>query len=385
MSAKPKEPTDKNSKLMRDCGADAPYQWEPEPTDHIRYAMNRGDWVAQVVGWVKWHTTRGSRSAWAMDDKGKLLTIKHASLDLGWNYQVTINHFYAAEAEGLIRIEKNSKKEPGRIGLCAKVPISGRTKGELNKLVQNQFPLELIENIEKLSAVERAAFENAYSQFQRWEKDTFDDMRTQTRRVHALVEDSILQAFGLARERKAREYHPKTDLRVDTSQVQKFVLDILQPIGQDVQDEAFCPKPKTVLSKMKTGAHTVLKEADTDTDKPVAIPTLVDNAAEGVQPVPIPGLVETPDALDSISKREIRTGQTGPHVSFENKTQERADTEAIERVSSFDLNGGETQFPERSARPPQNKAVKRTTEATIVRDSAASEKTQCQTKKRKHA
>jgi hypothetical protein len=128
-----------------------------------------------------------------------------------------------------------------------------------------------------------------------------------------------------------------------------------------------------------------LLSLDNYLDKSLYGPPSASADAEGVQPVCIPGLVETPDALDSISKERNQDGPNRSTRLFENKAEERADTEAIERVSSFDLNGGETQFPERSARPPQNKTVKRTTEATIERVSTKSEKTQCQTKKRKHA
>jgi hypothetical protein len=242
----PKQPTDDNSKLMQECGAKPPYDWNPEPTDHIKYQMNRGDATAQVVGWVKWHTTRGvrrdgkiRRSAWAMDDKGKFLTIKHAALDLGWKIQTAFNNFAAAQAEGLIRIEKDAPKVPGRIGLCADIPNSGRRKGKLNNFVQNGLPPQLLEKIESLSVVDRRLFESAYGLFQQWRKESLDDVVTQVRRKHALVEDSILQSFCLVRERKAKDYQAKTTAKVDVPEIPDFV-----HLVQD-QPAANCTTPKT--------------------------------------------------------------------------------------------------------------------------------------------
>jgi hypothetical protein len=222
--------------------------------------MNRGDSIAQVVGWVKWHTTRGvardskiRRSAWAQDDKGKWLTIKHAALDLNWKPQTAINYFYAAESEGLIRIEKDAKKNPGRIGLCADIPKSRRTKGELNNFVQSRFPAQLIEQIEKLSEVNRKLFESAYQQYQKWCKDIFDDGAGQVRDFQAQAEDTILHAFCLERKRCEKRRVKKTPVRVELPEVPDFV--------HFVQSEV-CTESESGIVQRQNEPH--IKEAETE-------------------------------------------------------------------------------------------------------------------------
>lgn len=256
---KPKEPTDKNSILMRECGAKSPYPWEPEPRDQILYALNRGDWMSRIIGWMKWHTTRGSRSAWAMSDKGKPLTIKHAADDLGWPYKTALNRFAIAEEEGVIR---RHPKMPW-IGLCADIPLSRQTRGENDSRVQNQLPPQLIEQIEGLSEPDRELFRKAYARFRQWSKEAFDDVATQIRRQQALAEDTILSQFGLERERKAKEFKPKTAAKVDLPALPNFV--------QLVQDE-ICTTPETAVVQPEIEAH--IKEADTDLKLASAPPEL---------------------------------------------------------------------------------------------------------------
>lgn len=252
-----KEPTDKNSILMRDCGAKAPYQWEPEPTDHIRYAMNRGDWIAQIVGWVKWHTTRGSRSAWATDDKGKKLTIKHAAEDLGWKNNTAANRFALAIEEGVIR--KHPKM--GWIGLCADIPKARRIKGDDDSRVQDRLPRQLIEKIESLSAPDQVLFRTAYERFQKWSRDAFGDVATQIRRQQALAEDTILSHFAMAVERKAKEFQPKTAVKVELTEVPDFITLARTDSCTVVQDQS-CTTPKHPVVHRENEAH--IKEADTD-------------------------------------------------------------------------------------------------------------------------
>ncbi len=218
---KPKEPTDKNSKLMQEMGAKPPYQWEPEPTDHIRYAMNLGHWASQVVAWVKWHTTRSSLSAWAMRD-GRLLTIKHASVDLGWNYSTTLNRFLLVESEGLIRIEKDAKKAPGRIGLCAYVPKSRRRKSKLNSLCTKSMPPYLQEKIDSLSEIERKQFDLSYEAYSEWAKKGMKDVVAEWRALAEQVEDSIFRAFAMERKREVKRRVKATDARVELPAVPDF-------------------------------------------------------------------------------------------------------------------------------------------------------------------
>ena len=127
---------DKNTLLMKACGSKTG-QWDPEPPDQWKYQMYHGDAIARVVGWVKSKTTAYSRSAFAVDEKGKVLTLKHMAADLGWKHQTAINVALEAAQEGLIRIEATAKKDPGRIYLCADIPGIGRRKGKLNNSVQS--------------------------------------------------------------------------------------------------------------------------------------------------------------------------------------------------------------------------------------------------------
>jgi hypothetical protein len=158
------------------------------------------------------------------------------------------------------------------------------------------------------------------------------------------------EAIKAARDRRVLALLPSLEKAVERLESENHVQSVFGSVHAfDLQTEN-APEPAQATASVIRPV-TCFSETEKKT-RSVAIPSLVDNAAEAVQPVPIPALVETPDALDSVSKREIRTAQTGPHVSFENKSQERADTEAIVRVSA----------------------------------KSESEKTQCQqTKKRKHA
>ncbi len=241
-----KKPLDRNSQLMKECGSKEPYSWEPEPTDQIRYQMNRGDAIAQVVGWVKWHTTRGvlregkiHRSPWAVNDNGKPLSIKRAAEDLGWKYQTALNNFYAAEQEGLIRIERTTKgsKEPGRIGLAADIPKSRRKKGELHNSVQSAFPTYLLEKIQALSEVDRRRFENAYARYRQWSKEVFQDAAAEVREYQALAENTMMQAFSLEKKYDTKRRIKKTAISVALPEIPDFV--------QSVQSE--------VCTKLETG------------------------------------------------------------------------------------------------------------------------------------
>lgn len=264
---KPKEPTDKNSILMRECGAKSPYPWEPEPRDQILYALNRGDWMSQIIAWMKWHTTRGSRSAWAIDDKGKPLTIKHAALDLKWDYKLATKRFAIAEREGVIR---RHDKMPW-IGLSASIPTARQTKGDNETPVQEPIPLQLIEQIEGLSAADQILFRNAYAKFQQWDRDGFRDVATQWRRRKALVEDTIFSRFAMVMERKPHDFTPKTAVTVELPELPDFVRMAEAECCTTVQD-GVCTDSETAVVQPEIEAH--IKEADTDLKLASAPPEL---------------------------------------------------------------------------------------------------------------
>ncbi len=250
---KPKEPTDKNSKLMRDCGAKPPYGWDPEPPDQWRYQMNHGDAMSRIVGWVKSKTTHRSRSPFAVDEHKKALTLKHMAIDLGWKPKTAWNLAIEAEAEGLIRIEKNAKKEPGRIYLCADIPKAGRRKGELHSFVQRSYPPYLIEQIDRMSEIQRHKFYASYEAFWKWSKEAMGDGVAELRSYIEQAEDSTLQAFGLEKKREVKRRVKKTKVRVELPEVPDFV--------QSAQTEV-CTKPESRTVQRKIEAH--IKESDTD-------------------------------------------------------------------------------------------------------------------------
>lgn len=250
---------DKNSQLMKDCGASAPYAWDPEPPDQWRYQMNHGDAISRVVAWVKAHTTHKSRSAFATDEQGKALTLKHMAVDLGWKPQTAINVATEAEAEGLIRIEKDAKKQPGRIYLCASVAKSWRKKGDINNSVQSCYSAYLLEQIEKLSEVERRKFEASFQGFQKWRKELIQDGIAELRAYAEQAEDNIFAAFRLEKKREVKRRVKKTAVAVALPELPDFV--------HSVQTATlYNPEPGNVQSE---SAAVSLLHSDTDT-KPTA-------------------------------------------------------------------------------------------------------------------
>jgi hypothetical protein len=224
---------------MKECGSKTG-RYYPEPPDQWLYQMNHGDAISRVVGWVKAHTTAYSRSAFAVDAHGKQLTLKHMAVDLGWSHKLVWRFASEAEQEGLIRIEKSSKKEPGRIFLCAEIPKARRRKGELNSTVQWNYPPYLIEQIERLSSVERRRFESTYGLFSEWRKELLRDGVSELRSYSNQAEDSILSAFGLERKREEKRRIKKSEtFKVEFAKWPDFVQYV-----QSEPDEV-CTKPET--------------------------------------------------------------------------------------------------------------------------------------------
>jgi len=375
-------------RLMKEMGSKTG-EFAPEPRDQYVWQKNNGETALdRLIGYVKLHSVgRHPPCAFMVHENGNPYSSRQIAVGLGWTHGHTQNTITAGKRAGLLR----QLGRRGAIGLSGQVPgASEERRNNGDEADKAKSPVQVISlflnhgllaHIKGLShELQKEAFLYAKA-FDTWAAGVQARKAAEGRQIVHEAQYNVFPLFGYkpppAKPKKAA---PKLSFEEELAQV------IAPPVpvafrAPSRQNEITCtgddssPVQVTISLLIQ---RTTREELTKGTPSASA-------EAEGVQPVCIPGLVETPDALDSISKREIRTGQTGPHVSFENKAQERADTEAIERVSSFDLTGGETQFPERSARPPQNKAVKRTTEATIVRDSAETEKTQCQTKKRKHA
>jgi hypothetical protein len=360
-------------------------QWRPEAQSIMEARKNRSVSVLErTVAWAEIGCTRpGQFSPFVLTADFRPATAKDLQRDQGWKTVQAAHRAIRDAIDAGYFIEKpktacgNAKKDMP-IFLCANVVTTrvsvlkeASTSSLITPFIRPFYSKAELKELDAFEPAQKQAAEAVAAAWPTWRRDALNAGTL-----------ALRQAIDEA------EYNAKRTVGVNAKPKRTKVLKVLVKVDLPLFLPHFEGTPEVTSTGPKLEpvlAPVSLLSLDNYLDKSLYGPPSASADAEGVQPVCIPGLVETPDALDSISKREIRTGQTGPHVSFENKAQERADTEAIERVSSFDLNGGETQFPERSARPPQNKAVKRTTEATIVRDSAASEKTQCQTKKRKHA
>jgi hypothetical protein len=360
-------------------------QWRPEAQSIMEARKNRSVSVLErTVAWAEIGCTRpGHFSPFVLTADFRPATAKDLQRDQGWKTVKAAQRAIREAIEAGYFIEKpktacgNAKKDTP-IFLCSNVATTrvsvlkgASTSPSIAPFVRPFYLKAELKELDAFEPAQKQAAEAVAAAWPKWRRDAFNA---------GLL--ALRQAIDEA------EYNAKRTVGVNAKPKRTKVLKVLVKVDLPLFLPHFEGTPEGTSSGSKlepVPAPASLLSLDNYLDKSLYGPPSASADAEGVQPVCIPGLVETPDALDSISKERNQDGPNRSTRLFENKAQERADTEAIERVSSFDLTGGETQFPERSARPPQNKAVKRTTEATIVRDSAASEKTQCQTKKRKHA
>jgi hypothetical protein len=365
-------------------------EFAPEPRDQYVWQKNNGETALdRLIGYVKLHSVgRHPPCAFMVHENGNPYSSRQIAVGLGWTHGHTQNTITAGKRAGLLR----QLGRRGAIGLSGQVPgASEERRNNGDEADKAKSPVQVISfflnhgllaHIKGLShELQKEAFLYAKA-FDTWAAGVQARKAAEGRQIVHEAQYNVFPLFGYkpppAKPKKAA---PKLSFEEELAQV------IAPPVPVAFRAPGAVAEITCTGDDSSPVQVTVsLLTSETTREELTKGPPSASAEAEGVQPVCIPGLVETPDALDSISKREIRTGQTGPHVSFENKADERADTEAIERVSFFDLNGGGKLSSQSGPHaPPQNKAVKRTTEATIVRDSAESEKTQCQTKKRKHA
>lgn len=286
---KPEEKSDKNTKLMVACGSKTG-RYDPEPPDQWRYQMNHGDAISRVVGWVKSKTIHMSRSHFAVDENGKPLTLRHMAKDLGWKYQSAVNIALEAEQEGLIRIERQSTREPGRIYLCAEVPKAWRTKSKSHNSVQSCMPPYLVEQIDRLSESQRERFYLSYEAFRGWSKEAMQDGVAEIRAYIEQAEDTTLQAFGIGKKRETKRRVKKTQVSVALPEIPDFV--------QSVQSEGLY-NPESELYNPKNDAASLVS---TDTDLKAAAagegtPKKTAAAAKKPTRATIPEAQELADAL----------------------------------------------------------------------------------------
>jgi len=385
------KPKDRNTKLMEACGSKNG-QWDPEAPDQNLYRMNHGDHEEQYVAYVYSCTCgHGRNSPFAVDQDGNVVTVKRVAAHFGWGINEAEQIARKAEQHGRILRDQEfnadkTRNTKRRLWYRADVPAARIARQTIatpaiEGIVQNALPSYILKDLAELGPEKCRKSLEWYAAFCMARNASFAEVKLN---LWDTWDQLLLEGWERCKgvnPRRIKKRAPR-----DPIYVRDLKLEV--PDFVRIPPPEFVRRPKTSLYNRENEfvpnpgplSHTDQTSKDLYSGPPSASAD-----AEGVQPVPIPGLVETPDALDSISKREIRTGQTGPHVSLRIKLKNAPTQRRLSGLGSCDLNGGGTQFPERSARPPQNKAVKRTTEATIVRVSAESEKTQCQTKKRKHA
>lgn len=311
------KPKDRNTKLMEGCGSKNG-QWDPEAPDQNLYRMNHGDHEEQYVAYVYSCTCgHGRNSPFAVDQDGNVVTLKRVAAHFGWGIDEAELIARKAEQHGRVLRdqefnEDKTRNTKRRLWYRADVPgarIARQTIAtpDIEGSVQTTLPPYILKDLAELGPEKCRKSLEWYEAFCVARNASFAEVKLN----HWDTWDQLLlEGWGRAgvNPRKIKKRAPRDPIYVRDLklEVPEFVRIspaefIRRPRNESVHPEnEFVPNPGPL-------SHTDQTSKDLYSGPPSA-----SAEAEGVQPVPIPGLVETPDALDSISKER---NQDGPNRS----------------------------------------------------------------------
>lgn len=278
-------------KLMQDMGSKTG-AFNPEPPDHLTWRVNHSNSdVERCVAIVEAHCiTVGHMSAWATDEQGKPLAVRHIASIAGWKEQTARNVLKEAEDQGRIRLEKAHRNGNGsgdgrgeqivKIWLCADVPQARerRTTGEEDHCVQSGLPDYVVEFIENLKPDRRETFKARYTLYLGWKDKLFADGMAALRAVDQQAEDTIFSEFGGNKKRIAKRRDPDSDqIRIELLKPPEFVQSWTTPSLHTVE------KPV-----VQTGASLLSSDPDRDfkySSSSVVAPGVQTDEEEGRNPI----------------------------------------------------------------------------------------------------
>jgi hypothetical protein len=287
-------------------------EFAPEPRDQYVWQKNKGETALdRLIGYVKLHSVgRHPPCAFVVHDNGNPYSSQQIAIALGWTHGHAKNTIAAGKRAGLLR-----QRGGGAIGLSGHVPGANKTTiesalGSAPVQVPYAFSSPIVlAQIHRLSPElqkEALAWGKA---FDAWAAGVYARQVTETRRIIHEAQYSALPQLGVklppAKPKKAA---PKLSFAEELAQV------LAPPVPAAFKANRAAPGGTCTGADSAPVQVTVslLTSETTREGGSGGSSSLVDNAAEGVQPVPTPGLVETPDALDSISKER---NQDGPNRS----------------------------------------------------------------------
>ena len=191
--------------LMAAIGSKKGYDPFP-PDQYLTYLDRRYSPVMRLWAWMLAHTiAKDHRSPWAVDDKGRTLSIADAAKSLKIDERNLRRHWTELETEG--RVQRCGKKLhiKGEVNISDK--FQGRTESEA-RVCTNPLPPYILLQINKLEENEKERFWKAFNAVENSGRELIRESVSAVRTIIEHQKDSIFGAFGIKKNREVKTSEP---------------------------------------------------------------------------------------------------------------------------------------------------------------------------------